>query len=312
MPIACKLEVVRLENDMKKSLFVKRAQLVSLINLIAQSGIIVTGAVVRLTGSGLGCPTWPNCAPGSLVPVASQVEGFHKYIEFGNRLLTFVVLFASVALLITAVISKVKKLIIWSALPLLGTLLQAILGGITVLTGLNPFTVMFHFLLSIILVAISTLIYRFWSKDKPLKINSSIIRNYIKFFTLSGFIVIILGTITTGSGPHSGDEIAARFNIDTRTIAWIHADSVLLFIGLLVGLIILVRTNKELNSLARLLNSLIILCLIQGLIGYTQWFTNLPWILVGFHVLGSVLIWINLMLIFEKSIYSLKNSIKQI
>jgi cytochrome c oxidase assembly protein subunit 15 len=171
---------------------------------------------------------------------------------------------------------------------------------------------MFHFLLSIILVAISTLIHKFWSKDKPIKIASPIIKNYIKFFTLSGFIVIILGTITTGSGPHSGDEIATRFNIDTRTIAWIHADSVLLFIGLLVGLIILVRTNKELNSLTRLLNSLIILCLIQGLIGYTQWFTNLPWILVGFHVLGSVLIWINLMLIFEKSIYSLKNSIKQI
>lgn len=297
---------------MKKSTLIKRARLVSLINLITQSGIIVTGAVVRLTGSGLGCPTWPNCAPGSLVPVASQVEGFHKYIEFGNRLLTFVVLIASIAVLIIAIISKNKKIIVWSVLPLIGTLLQAVLGGITVLTGLNPFTVMFHFLLSIVLVAISTIIYRFWSKSNPIKIQSKLIRNYIKFFTLIGFAVITLGTITTGSGPHSGDEIAARFNIDTRTIAWIHADSVLLFIGLLIGLILLVRTNNAYKSLSKSLNSLFILCIIQGFIGYTQWFTNLPWILVGFHVLGSVLIWINLMFIFENSIYSLKDRIKQI
>ena len=106
---------------MKKSTLIKRARLASLVNLITQSGIIVTGAVVRLTGSGLGCPTWPNCAPGSLVPVASQVEGFHKYIEFGNRLLTFVVLLASVSVLVMAIISKNKRIIIWSALPLLGT-----------------------------------------------------------------------------------------------------------------------------------------------------------------------------------------------
>jgi len=197
-------------------------------------------------------------------------------------------------------------------LPLIGTLLQAVLGGITVLTGLNPFTVMFHFLLSIILVAISTIIYKFWAVTKPTKISSTLIKNYIKFFSLIGFIVIVLGTITTGSGPHSGDEIATRFNIDTRIIAWIHADSVLLFIGLLIGLIILSRTNQELKSLSKNLNTLFILCIVQGFIGYTQWFTNLPWVLVGFHVLGSVLIWINLMVIFEKSIYSLKNRIKQI
>ena len=297
---------------MKKSTLIKRARLASLINLITQSGIIVTGAVVRLTGSGLGCPTWPNCAPGSLVPVASQVEGFHKYIEFGNRLLTFVVLLASVAVLVIALISKNRRIIIWSTLPLIGTLLQAILGGITVLTGLNPFTVMFHFLLSIVLVAISVIIYKFWAKTTATKITSKLMRNYLKFFTAVGFVVITLGTITTGSGPHSGDEIAARFEIDTRTIAWIHADSVLLFIGLLIGLILLVRTNKEYKSLSKYLNTLFALCVIQGFIGYTQWFTNLPWILVGFHVLGSVLIWINLMLIFEKSIYSLKDRIKQI
>ncbi len=294
---------------MKSSTLIRRSKTASLLNLIAQSGIIVTGAIVRLTGSGLGCPTWPNCAPGSLVPVATQVEGFHKYIEFGNRLLTFVVLIASLAVLIFGVLSKIKKIIVWSTLPLIGTLLQAVLGGITVLTGLNPFTVMLHFLLSIVLVAISVIIYKYWSQSKPMDIKSKIVINYIKLFTIIGFIVIVLGTITTGSGPHSGDEIAARFNIDTRTIAWIHADSVLLFIGLLVGLMLISRINKEYKDLTFNLNTLFVLCLIQGLIGYTQWFTNLPWILVSFHVLGSVLIWINLIFIFEKSVYSLNNRI---
>ncbi len=294
---------------MKSSKLIRRSKTASLLNLIAQSGIIVTGAIVRLTGSGLGCPTWPNCAPGSLVPVATQVEGFHKYIEFGNRLLTFVVLIASLAVLIFGVLSKIKKIIVWSTLPLIGTLLQAVLGGITVLTGLNPFTVMLHFLLSIVLVAISVIIYKYWSQSKPMDIKSKIVINYIKLFTIIGFIVIVLGTITTGSGPHSGDEIAARFNIDTRTIAWIHADSVLLFIGLLVGLMLISRINKEYKDLTFNLNTLFILCLIQGLIGYTQWFTNLPWILVSFHVLGSILIWINLIFIFEKSVYSLNNRI---
>lgn len=98
---------------MKNQNFSKRAKFVALINLITQSGIIVTGAIVRLTGSGLGCPTWPNCAPGSLVPVASQVEGFHKFIEFGNRLLTFVVLIAALATFIVSIYTKNKKIIIF-------------------------------------------------------------------------------------------------------------------------------------------------------------------------------------------------------
>lgn len=108
-----------------KSKFGRR---ISLANLIAQSGIIVTGAIVRLTGSGLGCPTWPDCAPGSLIPVAGQVEGFHKYIEFGNRTLTFLVLAISIALFVFSLLNEKRNIIVWSFLPLIGTLLQAVLG----------------------------------------------------------------------------------------------------------------------------------------------------------------------------------------
>ncbi len=272
-----------------KSKFGRR---ISLANLIAQSGIIVTGAIVRLTGSGLGCPTWPDCAPGSLIPVAGQVEGFHKYIEFGNRTLTFLVLAISIALFVFSLLNEKRNIIIWSFLPLIGTLLQAVLGGITVLTGLHPATVMAHFLLSIVLVGISVKIYDYFNNQITPKVLPKIVDNYVKVVTLVGLAVIVLGTITTGSGPHSGDEIAARFNLDIRVIAWLHADSVLLFVGLVVGLLVISRINPESKQIYKITRTLFILCLVQGFIGYVQWFNGLPWLLVSLHVIGAVIIWI--------------------
>ena len=272
-----------------KSKFGRR---ISLANLIAQSGIIVTGAIVRLTGSGLGCPTWPDCAPGSLIPVAGQVEGFHKYIEFGNRTLTFLVLAISIALFVFSLLNEKRNIIVWSFLPLIGTLLQAVLGGITVLTGLHPSTVMAHFLLSIVLVGISVKIYDYFNNQRTLKTLPKIVDNYVKIVTLVGLAVIVLGTITTGSGPHSGDEIAARFNLDIRVIAWLHADSVLLFVGLVVGLLVISRINPESKQIYKITRTLFIICLVQGFIGYVQWFSGLPWILVSFHVIGAVITWI--------------------
>ena len=277
---------------MKSQTFSRIARRIAFANLITQSGIIVTGAVVRLTGSGLGCPTWPDCAPGSLIPVAGQVEGFHKFIEFGNRLLTFVVFGVALALLIVAIRHRKRKIIVWSSLPVIGTILQAILGGVTVLTGLNPFTVMAHFLLSIVLVAISVKIHDYFKNSKNLNALSSLVDNYIKIITFIGFAVIVLGTITTGAGPHSGDEIAARFDLDIRVAAWLHADSVLLFLGLLIGLRIISQVDAKSKQLKQTANALLIISVIQGVIGYSQWFANLPWLLVSFHVLGAVITWI--------------------
>lgn len=272
-----------------KSKFGRR---ISLANLIAQSGIIVTGAIVRLTGSGLGCPTWPDCAPGSLIPVAGQVEGFHKYIEFGNRTLTFLVLAISIALFVFSLLNERRNIIVWSFLPLIGTLLQAVLGGITVLTGLHPSTVMAHFLLSIVLVGISVKIYDYFNNKRIFEPLPKIVDSYVKLVTLVGLAVIILGTITTGSGPHSGDEIAARFDLDIRVIAWLHADSVLLFVGLIVGLLVITVINKASKDIYKITRTLFIICLVQGLIGYVQWFNGLPWLLVSLHVIGAVIIWI--------------------
>ena len=280
------------EKIMKTTFKTKFGRRISLANLIAQSGIIVTGAVVRLTGSGLGCPTWPDCAPGSLIPVAGQVEGFHKYIEFGNRLLTFLVLAIAIVLFVFSLLNEKRNIIVWSFLPLIGTLLQAVLGGITVLTGLHPSTVMAHFLLSIVLVGISVKIYDYFNNKKVYKVLPKIVDNYVKIVTLVGLAVIILGTITTGSGPHSGDEIAARFDLDIRVIAWLHADSVLLFVGLIIGLLVITKLNSDSNHLFKITRTLFIICLVQGFIGYVQWFSNLPWILVSFHVIGAVITWI--------------------
>ena len=277
---------------MKTTTKTKFGRRISLANLIAQSGIIVTGAIVRLTGSGLGCPTWPDCTPGSLIPVAGQVEGFHKYIEFGNRTLTFLVLAISIALFVFSLLNEKRNIIVWSFLPLIGTLLQAVLGGITVLTGLHPATVMAHFLLSIVLVAISVKIYAYFNNQRTSKVLPKIVDNYVKIVTLVGLAVIVLGTITTGSGPHSGDEIAARFNLDIRVIAWLHADSVLLFVGLVIGLLVITRINTESKQIYKINRTLFIICLVQGFIGYVQWFNGLPWILVSFHVIGAVITWI--------------------
>jgi cytochrome c oxidase assembly protein subunit 15 len=110
--------------------------------------------------------------------------------------------------------------------------------------------------------------------------------------TLVGFAVITLGTVTTGSGPHSGDEIAARFNLDLRVIAWLHADTVLLFIGLIIGLLVITKLNSESNHLYKTTRTLFIICLLQGFIGYVQWFNDLPWVLVSLHVIGAVITWI--------------------
>ncbi|MFY8204728.1 MAG: hypothetical protein ACOVJ9_02540, partial [Actinomycetes bacterium] len=131
-----------------------------------------------------------------------------------------------------------------------------------------------------------------FNNQKASKALPKIVDNYVKIVTLVGLAVIILGTITTGSGPHSGDEIAARFDIDIRVIAWLHADSVLLFVGLIVGLLVISIINPDSKHIYKITRTLFIICLVQGFIGYVQWFSDLPWILVSFHVIGAVITWI--------------------
>lgn len=257
--------------------------------VFSQAAIVVTGALVRLTGSGLGCPTWPQCAADSFVPVESQVEGFHKWIEFGNRLLTFVVF--AIAILSFAYLlyqrrkrrSLPKNVLKLAAIPVLGTIAQAILGGITVLTDLNPYTVAAHFLLSIVIIYFSVL--NRIIAEFPAIIYKSANQNILaRLLLLVGSIVIFLGVITTGSGPHAGDEVAQRFSIDTQIVAWLHADMVWLFTGLIIASYF-VNRNLWLYKLT-------ITVFLQMVVGYSQWFTDLPWALVAIHVALAVTLWV--------------------
>lgn len=275
-------------------------------NLVAQTGIVVTGGLVRLTGSGLGCPTWPQCAPGSFVPTEEQAESWHKYVEFGNRLLTFVLGILAIAAVAGALAWRRRAkaagrpprtpVIALAAVPLIGTIVQAVLGGITVLTGLNPATVAAHFMLSMVIIAFCVvLVYRAGEPgDEPLvKLGPQPVRA-LAFGTVAvGLLVLVLGTIVTGSGPHSGDaEIPARFPLDPAQVAWLHADSVLLFIGLMIGLLVALKVTDSPAKAVRATTILIAVSLAQGVVGYVQYFTGLPWLVVLLHMLGACLVWI--------------------
>jgi len=262
-------------------------------NLVAQVLIVVTGGVVRLTGSGLGCPTWPQCAPGSYVPTVEQAEGFHKYVEFGNRLLTFLVLVLAVAALVAVWRLHRPGLRVVAALPLVGVVLQAVIGGITVLTALHPATVALHFLVSMLLVAVSALLLlRAGEGDEPpLSLVPPVLRQMTWVLVAVAAAVLVLGTVVTGSGPHSGDaEDPARFGLDPRVVSWLHADVVLLFLGLAVGLYVALRVVDAPRRAVRAAALVLLVTLAQGLVGYVQYATDLPEALVIAHMLGACLL----------------------
>lgn len=274
-------------------------------NLIAQMAIVVTGGIVRLTGSGLGCPTWPECVDGSYVPTSRQEEAWHKYVEFGNRLLTFVLAILAVAAIVAAILwwrrSRRSGLpargpvVALAAVPIIGTVTQAVLGGITVLTGLNPWAVAGHFLVSMVIIAGCTLLVVRAGEpgDTPVVPLVAVPVLWLgRALVAVTAVVVVLGVVVTGSGPHSGDaDTEARFGIDPRTVAWLHADSVLLFLGLLVGMIVALAVSTGPPRARAAAWWLLGVALAQGLVGYTQYFTGLPWILVAIHMLGATTVW---------------------
>ncbi len=259
--------------------------------LTLQAGLVLTGGAVRITGSGLGCPTWPECTPGSYTPVPHQAEGqLHAWIEFGNRLLTFALVAVSIAVLVHVLYKGRRDLRTLALGQLLGILGQGVLGGITVLTDLHPLPVAGHLLLSIILIAGAASLYsRRESVAVPRTDLEPLTKRISQLHITLTFVVIVLGTVVTGSGPHAGDEKAQRFGFDIRTIAWLHADAVIALLGLTAAFYILVRSDKK---LLRRITVFTVIALAQGAIGYIQYFTGIPEILVATHLLGATLVWI--------------------
>lgn len=260
-----------------------------------QMAIVVTGGAVRITGSGLGCPTWPECTPGSYTPVPNQAEGqVHAWIEFGNRLLTFVLLLgALIAFVIAIRVSKhavtKNRIRLLAALQLIGILGQGVLGGITVLTDLHPIPVAGHFLLSVFLIA-GAISMRYEMVGIVKQKADGIVATLMPILIWLTLFVLVAGTIVTGSGPHAGDENAKRFGFNPRVVSWLHADLViaLIVLTLILWLITRVAQNKVIH---KYLSIFLLISLSQGLIGYVQYFSGLPEILVAAHLLGATLVW---------------------
>lgn len=270
-------------------------------NLVAQIGIIVTGGAVRLTGSGLGCSTWPMCEPGSFTPVFQEATSIHPYIEFGNRTLTGVLSVIAVALLWavyrrqpTASRPPALKRLAW--LPLAGIALQAVVGGVTVLVNLHPAIVGSHMLISLALVAVSTyLLVRLRQGDGPVvRLADGRLRALPWVLAALIALVVALGTVVTGSGPHSGDlEAASRYALDPLTITRLHSGSVWLFVVAAVTGAVLLRRRRDdarLDRARRVWPWLLGVLVVEGVIGYTQHFLGLPEVLVGLHMLGAGLL----------------------
>jgi heme a synthase len=274
-----------------------RLRRIALVAVVTNVLIVVTGGAVRLTGSGLGCPEWPTCTAGSLVPVANtQIAGLHQAIEFGNRLMSFVVLTVAVLALITALRSSPRRpdVVRLAALLPIGVLAQGVVGGITVLTGLHPLIVAAHFLLSMALIAAAVMLhYRVRAGTGPAEVMvAAPLRTVQRLLLAVVATVLTLGTLVTASGPHAGDAATPRLGLDPRLISQFHADGVFLLLGLTTALWFALRATGGPPGAQRATALLLGVSLAQGTIGYLQYFTGLPEILVGAHLLGACLVWI--------------------
>jgi cytochrome c oxidase assembly protein subunit 15 len=253
----------------------------ALASLIANIALVVTGAAVRLTSSGLGCPTWPRCTDQSYVTTPEM--GVYGVIEFGNRLLGILLGLIALATFVVALRLKPRRrsLVVLSLVAGLGIPGQGVIGGITVLTDLNPWVVGLHFLLSMALIAVT---YALWQRteegDEPARrLVPQPLHHLALITTLASTAVIVVGVIVTGSG------------LDPATISQVHADLVFLLIGLSVALWFALRAVKAPATAIRAATMFIAVELSQGLIGFVQYFTHLPVILVGCHLLGAALVW---------------------
>ncbi|MEU4389748.1 COX15/CtaA family protein [Kribbella sp. NPDC023855] len=246
-------------------------------------GIVVTGGLVRLTGSGLGCPTWPQCTDSSYVPHGEL--GMHGAIEFGNRMLGFVV--AAVAICTWLAVMRYRPrrtdLRRLATAAALGVPLQAVIGGVSVLTGLNPWIVSAHFLVSPIIITLTVAMMR-RSRTSPYPHTPPVVRALATACVVAVWLAVALGTLVTGAGPHSGDPETGRNGFDEAIISQLHADVVFALLGISIALVIATRVTATSRTLRKLAAWLLAIELAQGAVGFTQYFTGLPWVLVLIHM----------------------------
>ncbi|WP_300400412.1 heme A synthase [uncultured Nocardioides sp.] len=255
-------------------------------SLVANTGIVVTGGAVRLTGSGLGCPTWPRCTEDDFTPHGAL--DFHSAIEFGNRLLTFVLVAVAVLTFVAAWRTGRRHLVGLAAVLAAGIPLQAVIGGITVLTDLNPWIVSLHLLLSMALVGLSVRFLQVLDRPTPAVGGPATTLAWIVL--AAAWVVLYLGTVVTGSGPHAGDADSPRNGLDPLQWSQLHADAVFLYLGLTIGLLLCLMAVRADRAAVRVVVWLLVAQLAQGAIGFVQYFNDLPELLVGLHMLGAAIL----------------------
>ncbi|KOV69785.1 COX15/CtaA family protein [Streptomyces sp. MMG1121] len=274
---------------------VQRAALAALVMSVV---IVVTGGAVRLTGSGLGCPTWPECTDGSLTPTTALT--YHSAIEFGNRMLTYVLCAAVGWAIIAARSQKPYRRSLtrlgWAQFWLV--MGNAVLGGIVVLVGLNPYTVAAHFLLATALITVAAVM---WQRTRegdgaPRPLVGKAVQQLMWFLVVASALLIAAGTIVTGAGPHAGDTSdVKRIPIDWETVAKLHSVFAWIVVTLTFALWFVLKAVDAPKGPLDRTRDLFVILLAQGVIGYVQYFTHLPEALVGLHMFGSCLVWIGVL-----------------
>ena len=266
---------------------------IALVATILLGFIIVTGAAVRLTGSGLGCPDWPNCEPGSLVPKGA--DNGHAMIEFVNRMITGLVSVAVIVCVLGSFIRDPRRRdLIWLSVGLvLGVIGQAVVGGLTVIFDLRPEFVMTHFLLSLVLLTDALVLYKRAGEPHTrarLTVEARI-RTWSRGLVAATCVVVVTGTVVTSTGPHGGDEEAKRFGFDISNVARIHGLSVIAFLVLTLVILGMLRRTHASDAVQTRLGAVLLVACIQAAIGYIQYFNDIPALLVGFHVAGATALW---------------------
>lgn len=274
-----------------------RAQrVIAFLVILTQGGIAVTGAIVRVTASGLGCPTWPQCFPGSFTPVpVAEVPVVHQAVEFGNRMVTFlVVLTAAAAVLAVTRARRRREVLIYAWLMPASTVVQAVIGGITVLTGLLWWTVAVHLLASMTMVWLSVLLFvKIGEPDDgvPVRRAPRALRQLVLLSTLALSAVLVTGTLVTGAGPHAGDKSVdrtiPRLEVEITTLVHAHSALMVAYLSLLIGLGFGLLAVRAPRPVLLRLGVLVVLVLAQGLVGTVQFFTGVPAALVAVHVAGA-------------------------
>ena len=266
----------------------------ALASFLSMILIILSGAAVRLTGSGLGCPDWPTCFKGRI----TSPWGIHHFIEYGNRMIT-VLLFVVVAItFISAFMRRPQRrdLIVLTGMLIVGIMIDAALGAFVVYSKLNPWLVSLHLLLSLAMVVIGAVLYHrskyVYGPGARADVRDPHFRHIARLLWIPFVVLVVTGTATTGSGPHSGASqgqlVAKRLPFAFSDAAWVHSATALLFIGLVLGLLVAVWQTDAPQALQLGVRRLVLISLLQAAIGVTQYLTHVPAALVELHVAGAV------------------------